>query len=260
MAGVTFEIKGSNIYTGRYVTTDENGYIRISSTENPYLYQEIYQQIGETYTVKEIQAPEGYKVSTDTQTLTLSYGENRVEFANDPHWYGIALLKQSSSDGKAIEGAVYGLYTSADCSPESKLTQITTKSTYVYTDKIYVPDLKAGQSIWLREEYVPDEYVLDTEPKEVKLDREDEYTRCTVTDDPVEHLPIEIYKYELKSAGTKKPLEGVQFYLNKTATDEITSESIDLGKTSATGYIKKQLPGKCDTRRLLSGGSSAGWI
>ena len=242
LAGVTFEIKGSNIYTGRYVTTDENGYIRISSTENPYLYQEIYQQIGETYTVKEIQAPEGYKVSTDTQTLTLSYGENRVEFANDPHWYGIALLKQSSSDGKAIEGAVYGLYTSADCSPESKLTQITTKSTYVYTDKIYVPDLKAGQSIWLREEYVPDEYVLDTEPKEVKLDREDEYTRCTVTDDPVEHLPIEIYKYELKSAGTKKPLEGVQFYLNKTATDEITSESIDLGKTSATGYIKKQLP------------------
>ena len=59
LAGVTFEIKGSNIYTGRYVTTDENGYIRISSTENPYLYQEIYQQIGETYTVKEIQAPEG---------------------------------------------------------------------------------------------------------------------------------------------------------------------------------------------------------
>ena len=241
LAGVMFEIKGPNIYAGRYVTTDENGYIRISSTENTYLYQEIYQQIGQTYTVKETQAPEGYKVSTDTQTLTLSYGENRVEFANDPHWYGIALLKQSSSDGKAIEGAVYGLYTSADCSPESKLTQLTTKNTFVYTDKIYVPDLKAGQSIWLREEYVPDEYVLDTEPKEVKLDTEDAYTRCTVTDDPVEHLPIEIYKYGLKSDGTKEPLEGVQFYLNRTATDKITSESIYLGNTSATGYIKEQL-------------------
>ena len=28
LAGVTFEIKGSNIYTGVYVTTDENGYIQ----------------------------------------------------------------------------------------------------------------------------------------------------------------------------------------------------------------------------------------
>ena len=244
LAGVTFEIKGSNIYTGVYVTTDENGYIRISSTENPYVYQQIYTQIGQEYTVTETQAPDGYKVSTETQTLTLSYGENRVEFANDPHWYVIALQKKSKSDGKAIEGAVYGLYTSADCSPKSKLTQLTTKSTYVYTDKIYAPDLKSGESIWLREEYVPDEYVLDTEPIEVKLDTVDNYTRLTVYDDPVEHLPIEIYKYELTSDGTKKPLKDVRFYLNRTATDQITDESIDLGITSATGYIKKQLPEK----------------
>ena len=96
LAGVTFEIKGSNIYTGVYVTTDENGYIRISLERKTHMAvsANIYANRTKNIRLTEIQAPDGYKVSTDTQTLTLSYGENRVEFANDPHWYGIALQKQ----------------------------------------------------------------------------------------------------------------------------------------------------------------------
>ena len=95
--------------------------------------------------------------------------------------------------------------------------------------------------MWIREEYVPDDYVLDTEPRPYTLVT-NRWTQAAIEDPLVTRIPLEIYKYELKSDGTKKPLEGVKFYLNRTATVKITSESIDLGTTSATGYIKKQLP------------------
>ncbi|MEI3190755.1 MAG: hypothetical protein V8S36_00425 [Lachnospiraceae bacterium] len=55
-------------------------------------------------------------------------------------------------------------------------------------------------------------------------------------------IPLEIYKYALKSDSTKTPLKDIQFYLNPTATAAITPNSIDLGKTSETGYLHKQLP------------------
>lgn len=96
---------------------------------------------------------------------------------------------------------------------------------------IIIHSCQDNQTVWIREEYVPDDYVLDTEPRPYTLVTND-WVQAAIEDPLVTGLPIEIYKYELKSDGMKKPLEGVQFYLNKTATDEITSESIDLGKTS----------------------------
>ena len=45
-------------------------------------------------------------------TVTLNYGENKVEFPNDPHWYGISITKTDDSGSKKpIEGAVFGIYT-----------------------------------------------------------------------------------------------------------------------------------------------------
>lgn len=40
-------------------------------------------------------------------TVTLNYGENKVEFPNDPHWYGISITKTDDSGSKKpIRGAV----------------------------------------------------------------------------------------------------------------------------------------------------------
>ena len=248
LANAHFTIKGTGLPPyGETVVTGSDGYYRISPTENGWLYEQMIQRgavIGETtYSIYESTAPEGYSGSTHTMTVTLNYGENKVEFPNDPHWYGISITKTDDSGSKKpIEGAVFGIYTNQECTEDSKLTTVITDATgKAATDKYYYPKLHDNQKVWIREEYVPDDYVLDTEPRPYTLVT-NRWTQAAIEDPLVTRIPLEIYKYELKSDGTKKPLEGVKFYLNRTATVKITSESIDLGTTSATGYIKKQLP------------------
>ena len=242
LPGVQFLLKGA----GRQfcLETDANGYIKISETDNSQYYERIKSALGTEFSVTEVTAATGYKKFTGTKTFTLNYGENKVEVPNDPNWYGISITKTDANTGTktGIEGAVFGIYTDQACTEDSKLdTVITDAKGKATTDKYYYPQLQDNQTVWIREEYVPDDYVLDTEPRPYTLVTND-WVQAAIEDPLVTGLPIEIYKYELKSDGMKKPLEGVQFYLNKTATDEITSESIDLGKTSATGYIHKQLP------------------
>ncbi len=240
LANAYFTIKGTGLpVSGETVVTGSDGYIRISHAENYWLYSKM--TLGEEYLIEEVTAPEGYRAFSHILKVKLQYGENKVEFPNDPHWYGISITKTDDSK-RPIEGAVFGIYTNQECTEDSKLTTVITDATgKAATDKYYYPKLHDNQKVWIREEYVPDDYVLDTEPRPYTLVT-NRWTQAAIEDPLVTEIPLEIYKYELKSDGTKKPLEGVKFYLNRTATVKITPESIDLGTTSATGYIKKQLP------------------
>ncbi|MEI3190756.1 MAG: hypothetical protein V8S36_00430 [Lachnospiraceae bacterium] len=52
------------------------------------------------------------------------------------------------------------------CTEDSKLTTVITDAKgKAATDKYYYPKLHDSQKVWIREEYVPDDYVLDTEPR-----------------------------------------------------------------------------------------------
>ena len=237
----TFHLSGGKLDYATYITTGEDGYYRMSAHENTKIFDKM--EVGETYTMTELSVPSGYNNLSHPVIFTLKYGENKIEVPNDPHWYGISITKTDDSGSKRpIEGAVFGIYTNQKCSEDSKLaTVVTDADGKAQTDTFYYPQVKDNQTVWVREEYVPDDYVLDTEPRPYTLVTNG-WTQAAIEDPLVKGLPIEIYKYALETAGTKKPLEGVQFYLNRTATDEITSESIDLGKTSATGYIHMQLP------------------
>ena len=159
----------SLIHIWETVVTGSDGYYRISPTENGWLYEQMIQRgavIGETtYSIYEYTAPEGYSGSTHTMTVTLNYGENKVEFPNDPHWYGISITKTDDSGSKKpIEGAVFGIYTNQECTEDSTLTTVITDATgKAATDKYYYPKLHDNQKVWIREDYVPDDYVLDPE-------------------------------------------------------------------------------------------------
>lgn len=238
----TFHLSGGNLDYTTFIATGEDGYYRMSAHEHTEIFDKM--KVGTTYTLTEVTPPNGYNTLERPITFTLTYGENKVEVPNDPNWYGISITKTDANTGTktGIEGAVFGIYTDQACTEDSKLdTVITDAKGKATTDKYYYPQLQDNQTVWIREEYVPDDYVLDTEPRPYTLVTND-WVQAAIEDPLVTGLPIEIYKYELKSDGTKKPLKGVQFYLNKIATDKITSESIKLGETSATGYIHEQLP------------------
>ena len=240
LPGVRFLLKGAG--TQFFLETDANGYIKISQTDNSQYYERIKSALGTEFSLTEVDAPTGYKQFTGTKTFILDYGENKVTVPNDPNWYGISITKTDASDSKKpIEGAVFGIYTNQECTEDSKLTTVITDATgKATTDKYYYPQLQDNQTVWIREEYVPDDYVLDTEPRPYTLVTNG-WTQAAIEDPLVTRIPLEIYKYALKADSTKTPLKGIQFYLNPTNTSAITSESIDLGKTNENGYLHKQL-------------------
>lgn len=241
LANAYFTIKGSGLpVSGETVVTGSDGYIRISHAENIWLYNKM--TLGEEYSIEEVTAPEGYRAFSHILKVKLQYGENKVEFPNDPHWYGISITKTDASGSKRpIEGAVFGIYTNQECTEDSKLTTVITDATgKAATDKYYYPKLHDSQKVWIREEYVPDDYVLDTEPRPYTLVTNG-WIKATIEDPLVTRIPLEIYKYALKADSTKTPLKDIQFYLNPTNTSAITPNSIDLGKTNEKGYLHKQL-------------------
>ncbi len=239
LANAYFTIKGSGLpVSGETVVTGSDGYIRISHAENIWLYNKM--TLGEEYSIEEVTAPEGYRAFSHILKVKLQYGENKVEFPNDPHWYGISITKTDDSK-RPIEGAVFGIYTNQECTEDSKLTTVITDATgKAATDKYYYPKLHDSQKVWIREEYVPDDYVLDTEPRPYTLVTNG-WIKATIEDPLVTRIPLEIYKYALKADSTKTPLKDIQFYLNPTNTSAITPNSIDLGKTNEKGYLHKQL-------------------
>ena len=246
LAGAQFTITGTGLPAyGETVSTGEDGYCRISPTETSWLYDKMIKGgavIGETtYSIEEVTAPVGYSGFTHTIKVTLNYGENKLEFPNDPHWYGISITKTAADSSTGIEGVIFGIYSNQECTEDSKLaTVVTDADGKAQTDKLYYPQVKDDQTVWVREEYVPEDYVLDTEPRPYTVVTNG-WVHAEIEDPLVTNIPIEIYKYALNADSTRKPLNGIQFYLNSTNTSDITSESIDLGKTNENGYLHKQL-------------------
>lgn len=217
--------------------TNEDGIIEIPQGDYLFTYGGL--TIGKVFTITEITAPNGYK-SASPVTTTLKAGENRIEIADDPKTYDLQITKEDKT-GKKIAGAVFGIYPTEDCKEEDRLALATTDASGIAKVNIPNSDLsKVYRSVWIREEYVPDGYVLDREPRYRQLALE-RINTISFVNEPVTGIPIEIYKYAIKTDATQTALSGIHFYLNRTNTTTITEESIDLGTTNSNGYIHKQL-------------------
>ena len=139
-----------------------------------------------------------------------------------------------------MAGVVFGIYPTRDCKEEDRLALVTTNESGIAKVSVSGKDGSTYKNVWIREEYVPDEYVLDSEPRYKQLALEQTNT-ISFVNERVTDIPIEIYKYAIKTDATQTALSGIHFYLNRTNTTTITDESIDLGTTNSNGYIHKQL-------------------
>ena len=136
--------------------TNEDGIIEIPQGDYLFTYGGL--TIGKEFIITEITAPNGYKLASPV-TATLKAGENRIEIADNPKTYDLEITKLDSNRGR-VAGVVFGIYPTRDCKEEDRLALVTTNESGIAKVSVSGKDGSTYKNVWIREEYVPDEYVF----------------------------------------------------------------------------------------------------
>lgn len=211
--------------------TDENGEILISGL-----------QPGKSVVVTETQAPPGYLIDTQAQTVQIKEGRTvSLTFKNQPKGEQI-IQKRDSATGQPLAGAQFRVTTAAGCEVgldgvigDSTLTQngiFTTDS----SGEIRITNLAPGAYV-LTEIKAPHGYVMDAPSTNVVIGEGVDTQTVVITNTPKGGLVIN----KLDSV-THEPLEGVEFTITEadgTVVDDnggMTS-SMGLYRTDENGQI-----------------------
>ncbi len=131
-----------------------------------------------TYRVEETKAPEGFVLNGEPQTITFVYAdqntpiiEQTAAFENDRQKVEIAVVKKDAENGKAVEGAAFGLYAKADILAHGKVIVkadmwLGKAMTGEEGRAVFDLDLPFGE-YYIREEQAPAGYVSSDETIEV---------------------------------------------------------------------------------------------
>ena len=211
--------------------TDENGEILISGL-----------QPGKSVVVTETQAPPGYLIDTQAQTVQIKEGRTvSLNFKNQPKGE-LIIQKRDSATGQPLAGAQFRVTTAAGCEVgldgvigDSILTQngiFTTDS----SGEIRITNLAPGAYV-LTEIKAPHGYVMDAPSTNVVIGEGGDTQTVVITNTPKGGLVIN----KLDSV-THEPLEGVEFTITEadgTVVDDnggMTS-SMGLYRTDENGQI-----------------------
>ena len=211
--------------------TDENGEILISGL-----------QPGKSVVVTETQAPPGYLIDTQAQTVQIKEGRTvSLTFKNQPKGE-LIIQKRDSATGQPLAGAQFRVTTAAGCEVgldgvigDSTLTQngiFTTDS----SGEIRITNLAPGAYV-LTEIKAPHGYVMDAPSTNVVIGEGVDTQTVVITNTPKGGLVIN----KLDSV-THEPLEGVEFTITEadgTVVDDnggMTS-SMGLYRTDENGQI-----------------------
>ena len=211
--------------------TDENGEILISGL-----------QPGKSVVATETQAPPGYLIDTQAQTVQIKEGRTAsLTFKNQPKGE-LIIQKRDSATGQPLAGAQFRVTTAAGCEVgldgvigDSTLTQngiFTTDS----SGEIRITNLAPGAYV-LTEIKVPQGYVMDAPSTNVVIGEGGDTQTVVITNTPKGGLVIN----KLDSV-THEPLEGVEFTITEadgTVVDDnggMTS-SMGLYRTDENGQI-----------------------
>lgn len=222
ISGVKFEIKGCNgceFPAGEYIT-DANGQIKLKNVP------------AGCYSILEKEAPEGYIVSGQPQTIKVKGGDcTSITIENKP--LGGLLIKKMDAKTKEPLADVIFKVTQADGSV------VGAGNGEYRTDEngyISIPDLKPGGYV-VKEVKAKDGYVLDDTPRTIEIKDHKLYT-LEFFNQPYGNLII-----VKKDAVTGEPLAGVEFEVTTSngsfvpnAGGEISSNGLYV--TDATGQIK----------------------
>ena len=211
--------------------TDENGEILISGL-----------QPGKSVVVTETQAPPGYLIDTQAQTVQIKEGRTvSLNFKNQPKGE-LIIQKRDSATGQPLAGAQFRVTTAVGCEVgldgvigDSTLTQngiFTTDS----SGEIRITNLAPGAYV-LTEIKAPHGYVMDAPSTNVVIGEGGDTQTVVITNTPKGGLVIN----KLDSV-THEPLEGVEFTITEadgTVVDDnggMTS-SMGLYRTDENGQI-----------------------
>ena len=204
--------------------TDENGEILISGL-----------QPGKSVVVTETQAPPGYLIDTQAQTVQIKEGRTvSLTFKNQPKGE-LIIQKRDSATGQPLAGAQFRVTTAAGCEVgldgvigDSTLTQngiFTTDS----SGEIRITNLAPGAYV-LTEIKAPHGYVMDAPSTNVVIGEGGDTQTVVITNTPKGGLVIN----KLDSV-THEPLEGVEFTITEADGTVVDDNG---GMTSSRGLYR----------------------
>ena len=210
--------------------TDENGEIRIEGLAP-----------GKSVVVTETQAPPGFLIETQSQTVQIKEGRTvTLTFKNQPKGE-LIIQKQDRSTGQPLAGAQFRVTTAAGCEVgldgvigDSTLTQngiFTTDS----AGEIHITNLAPGAYV-ISEIRSPSGYVMDQASTNVVIGEGGDTQTVVITNSKAGSLII-----DKRDSLTGEPLEGVTFKVTTSTGEYVPDEN---GYISSNGLYKTDKDGK----------------
>jgi len=212
---------GGSISSNGLYTTDEDGTIMITGLQP------------DTYVVTEIEAPKGYNLDSQPQTVVVNTNDTQTLTFYDTKIGGLQIIKQDEDTGERLKGAQFEIRKMNG----EIIGTYTTDSRGVIT----IPQAKSG---WytVTELKAPTGYELDTTPNNVCV-KDGETATLTITNK--ETASIMIHKVD---AATGKGIYGVTFILYDSGKNPIGEYTSD---QDGYVYIRNELTaGKYYIREL----------
>ena len=219
--------------------TDENGEIRITGLKP-----------GKSVVVTETQAPAGFILDTQSQTVQVKEGKTvSLTFKNQPK--GAIIVQKRDSDTNApLPGAEFRITTAAGCEVglDGVIGTSTLTSNGIFTTdaqgEIRITNLAPGAYV-LTEIKAPAGYVMDSPSTNVVIGANGDTQTVIVTNTKKGGLIIEKY-----DSVTRQPLVGAQFKVT-TASGELVPDNE--GLTSSNGLYTTDRNGQIVLSKLLPG-------
>ena len=210
--------------------TDENGEIRIEGLKP-----------GKSVVVTETQAPPGYLIDTQSQTVQIKEGRTvSLTFKNQPKGE-LIIQKRDSATGQPLSGAEFRLTTAAGCEVgldgvigDSTLTQNGIFTTDA-NGEIHITNLAPGAYV-ITEIKAPTGYVMDQPSTNVVIGANGDTQTVVIKNSKAGSLII-----DKRNPLTGEPLEGVTFKVT-TATGEFVPD--ENGYISSNGLYFTDKDGK----------------
>ena len=210
--------------------TDENGEIRIEGLKP-----------GKSVVVTETQAPPGYLIDTQSQTVQIKEGRTvSLTFKNQPKGE-LIIQKRDSATGQPLSGAEFRLTTAAGCEVgldgvigDSTLTQNGIFTTDA-NGEIHITNLAPGAYV-ITEIKAPTGYVMDQPSTNVVIGANGDTQTVVIKNSKAGSLII-----DKRNSLTGEPLEGVTFKVT-TATGEYVPD--ENGYISSNGLYFTDKDGK----------------
>lgn len=210
--------------------TDENGEIRIEGLAP-----------GKSVVVTETQAPPGFLIDTQSQTVQIKEGRTvTLTFKNQPKGE-LIIQKQDRSTGQPLAGAQFRVTTAAGCEVgldgvigDSTLTQngiFTTDS----AGEIHITNLAPGAYV-ISEIRSPSGYVMDQASTNVVIGEGGDTQTVVITNSKAGSLII-----DKRDSLTGEPLEGVTFKVTTSTGEYVPDKN---GYISSNGLYKTDKDGK----------------